>query len=346
MNFGRQGSEDTNGNFYLRIGKMAILKSMLQSCAGGTMTAYFVIANPTAGNGVGAKAIPRIQEILNHHEADYDLTITERPGHGIELAREASASYDVVVAVGGDGTMNEVVNGLMMAKEEGLGSAILGAVAAGRGNDFVDALDLPENLEEGCAALLQGKTRVIDIGLVSGGIVPDGRYFANCVGVGFDAITTIEVKKLPRLGGFLSFLLAVFRTIVLYNDAPVSTVTYDSESLTQASLMISIMNGSRLGGGFIMAPDSKNNDGIFDLCIAQKVSRRRILTLLPHFIKGDQAAQKEIFTARAKNITITSDEGPLPAQTDGEIISESGRRLEIELLPEQLEAICGPLESA
>jgi diacylglycerol kinase family enzyme len=154
------------------------------------------------------------------------------------------------------------------------------------------------------------------------------------------------VSKLPRLGGFLSFLVAVLKTIFLYHEAPMATVTYDGQTLTQRSLLISIMNGRRLGGGFIMAPDSEPDDGLFDLCIAQHVSRTRKLLLLPHFLRGTQSSQKEISTAQARRVSIAAVAGALPAQTDGEIISVEGQHLEIELLPGELEIVCPRAEEA
>jgi YegS/Rv2252/BmrU family lipid kinase len=310
------------------------------------MTTFFIIANPVAGRGACAKVIPQVERILEHHEAEFQLVQTAEPWHGYELARAAAQEFDVVVALGGDGTANEVINGLISAKKEGLGSAVLGVIGAGRGNDFADTLAIPDDLNSACRVLLQNQSRPIDIGRVFGGDVPDGRYFGNCLGVGFDAIATIEASKLPRMGGFLSFLLAILKTIILYNKAPVSTVTFDEESVTQPSLMISVMNGSRLGGGFIMAPKAEPDDGLFDLCIAHQVSRRRVLTLLPHFLKGSQASQPEILTGKAASIFITSAEGALPAQTDGEIICKNGNHLRIELLPGELDAICGPLETS
>lgn len=308
------------------------------------MTRFLVIANPTAGRGACAKAIPHVQRCLESLGADFTLLHTKERWHGRDLAREGAADFDVVVAMGGDGTANEVINGLVSAQEEGIGSAALGVIGAGRGNDFADTLNIPIEREEACRLLLVGDPQPIDIGRVAGGVVPEGRYFGNCVGVGFDAIATIEAAKLPRWGGFFSFLIAVLRTIVLYNQGPVATVAYDNKTLTQRSLMISVMNGRRLGGGFIMAPDAQPGDGLFNLCLARQVSRRRVLTLLPHFLRGSQASQDEIITALAANIRIVTEDGVLPAHTDGEIISEEGTWLDIGLLPARLEAICGPLE--
>ncbi len=100
------------------------------------------------------------------------------------------------------------------------------------------------------------------------------------------------------------------------------------------------MNGRRLGGGFLMAPDSLPDDGLFDLCIAEQMSSLNVIRMIPHFTRGDQATQSKIKTGRGAKISIIAQDGPLPAQTDGEIISETGTRLDIELIPRQLEVIC------
>jgi diacylglycerol kinase (ATP) len=277
---------------------------------------------------------------MAEHRLDFDLVRTERPWHGAEIAREAAASgVDIVVSLGGDGTANEVLNGLMEARLAGKGTSAMGVLGAGRGSDFAHTIGIPKELESACQVLVEGGRRKIDIGRVVGGLYPQGRYFANCVGVGFDAIATIEAAKLPRWGGFLSFLVAVLKTVFLYNKAPVSTVEYDGKTLTQPSLMISVMNGRRLGGGFFMAPKAEPDDGLFDLCIAHEVSRARIFGLIPHFLRGTQSTQKEITSGQASRISITAVKGALPAQTDGEILCIDGQRLEIELLPRQVEVV-------
>jgi diacylglycerol kinase (ATP) len=308
---------------------------------------YKIILNPTAGNGNGLKSLPQLEALLNQNKVNYQLTRTEGIGHGIELTRQSvKGGFDAIVAVGGDGTVNEVVNGLMQSKHDGLSIPPLGVLCVGRGNDFAGSVGIPEDLAGGLQALLVDNRRIVDIGRVSGGMVPEGRYFCNCVGVGFDAITTIEVHKLPRWGGYLAFMAAVLKTVFLYNKAPMATIDFDGKTITQRSLLISIMNGRRLGGGFIMAPNSLPDDGLFDLCIAEQMSSFEVIKMIPHFTKGDQATQPTIKTGQASRITITSQDGPLPAQTDGEIISEEGTRLDIEVLPRQLEIIYKPPQAA
>ena len=307
------------------------------------MPKYKIIANPMAGGGSARHKIPLIQEKFTQLGLDFDLVRTDHIGHSQELTRQAvAAGYDIIVAAGGDGTSNDVVNGLMEARQAGLATATMGILCIGRGNDFAGSIAIPSDLDQACNLLGHAdQRRLVDIGRVTGGVYPQGRYFCNCVGIGFDAIGTIEVSKLPQMGGFLSFFIAVIKTIFLYYKAPLTRIEYDGQTLTQASLMVSIMNGRRLGGGFIMAPNSEPDDGFFDLCIAEEMSRVRIFQLIPHFLKGTQATQKEIKTARATHIQITALEcGRLPAQTDGEILCIDGQHLEVELLPRQIEVIC------
>ncbi len=305
------------------------------------MAKYKIIVNPISGRGNGERSIPQIDNLLTQYGLDYDLTLTERPLHAVELAREAAMSgFDVVVAAGGDGTYNEVLNGLMEAKKAGADSAAMGVFSIGRGNDFSYGAEIPGNLEECCKVLAEDHRRAIDIGYVVGGDFPEGRYFDNCVGIGFDALGGIVAEKLYPLSGFLNYIVAVVLTVFVYYKPLLLTIEYDGKKMTIPSLMVSIMNGKRLGGGFYMAPDAEMDDGLFDLCIASAVSRLRILTLVPHFTKGTQATQKEIQILRASRITVTALEGSLPAHLDGETLCKEGQKVEVELLPRKIEIVC------
>jgi diacylglycerol kinase (ATP) len=301
---------------------------------------YLIIANPAAGGGSAKGVIPEIVRRLDEANLVFQLQLTECPGHAIELAEEGSlAGFDIIVAAGGDGTVNEVINGLIKAEQHGASPVAMGVLSIGRGNDFAHGMGIPYALDEAFRVLVEDHRRSIDLGRVTGGKYPQGRYFGNCVGVGFDAITTIEVSKLPRLGGFLSFLIAVLKTIFLYHRGPLVQIKFGDQTLTQNVLLISVMNGRRLGGGFWMAPNAESDDGFFDLCIAKEVSQWRIFTLIPHFLRGSQDTQKEITTGLAARIIINALEGKLPAQCDGEIISVDGQSLEVGLLPRRLEIV-------
>ncbi len=305
-----------------------------------------IIVNPTAGRGTGGRAIPQIEQALDDLGLAFDLVRTERPWHAADLAQEAAESgYDVVVAVGGDGTANEVLNGLMRAKQSGAGESAMGILCVGRGNDFAYSMGIPTDLETGCRALAQGDRRTIDVGRVVGGLYPDGRYFGNGVGIGFDAVVGFEAVKLTWLSGFPSYIVAVLKTVFLYYKAPLASVAYDEQTITLRALMVSIMNGQRLGGGFYMAPEGRPDDGVLDLCIAQEVSRARIFGLIPHFLKGTQASQEPIRMVQASRVVVTAVEGVLPAHADGETLCIEGQHLEIELLPSQIDMVYLPPET-
>jgi diacylglycerol kinase family enzyme len=249
--------------------------------------------------------------------------------------------------VGGDGTANEVLNGLMRAKQAGAGTCAMGILCVGRGNDFAYGAGIPTDLEGGCRTLAQGQRRAMDVGRAVGGLYPEGRYFGNGVGIGFDAVVGFEAVKMTRLHGFPSYLVAVLKTVFLYYQAPLVTVEYEGQAaedlaITLPALMVSVMNGQRMGGGFLMAPQGQADDGRFDLCIARQVSRARIFGLIPHFLRGTQATQEPIQTEQARRVIVTAVEGVLPAHADGETLCIDGQRLELELLPRQIEIICQP----
>ena len=302
---------------------------------------YKIIVNPISGRGAGEQSIPQIEQLLTGFKLDYDLVRTERPWHAAELAGEAAkGGYGVVVAAGGDGTANEVLNGLMQAKAGGVERLpAMAILAVGRGNDFAFSMGAPAALAEGCRLLADGHTRKVDVGRVEGGLYPQGRYFGNGAGIGFDAVVGFEALKLTWLHGFPSYIVAALKTIFLYFHAPLVRIDYDGQTLTQACLMVSIMNGRRLGGGFMMAPEARTDDGLFDLCIAAQVSRAKVLALIPRFMKGSQAGHPAIRFARARSLTITAVEGVLPAHADGETLCTDGKRLAFELLPQQIEFV-------
>lgn len=302
---------------------------------------YFVIVNPIAGRGLGERSIPRIESALNEFGFDYKLVRTERVWHAADLAERAvREGYDVIVCASGDGTANETLNGMMRAKKAGFDRAALGVLSIGTGNDFAGGMGIPPNLEDGLKSLRANKRKRIDIGFVKGGDYPEGRYFGNGIGVGFDAAVGDEAVKVRWTRGLPAYLIGVIKTVFLYYNPPQLEIKLDDETITQVSLMVSVMNGRRMGGGFRMAPESLPDDGVFDLCIAETASKGRILGLIPYFLKGTQATQPEIKMRRSKTVSIKSLDKTFPAHADGEFICLSGSRLTLELLPRAMEIIC------
>ncbi len=307
------------------------------------MTKYKIILNPNSARGMGGKSIERIKERLQGHHLDFDIATSERVGHAIELAQQAvKDGYDVVVAAGGDGTANEVANGLMLAKKAGVGEATFALLGIGRGNDFAFGADIPTDFEEACQLLVNGRRQRIDVGWITGGLYPEGRYFINGVGIGFDATINYEASKVKIVSGAPSYLIGAIKALLFYYLAPLARFEVnDSKVFEQHALLVTLMNGKRLGGAFLLSPNAILDDGLLDFVSAGKISRPRILTLLGRSLKGEHIGQPEIRFERIKKLSVTVlGEGVLPAQADGEVCSLEGKQLTVEILPQAMEIIC------
>jgi diacylglycerol kinase (ATP) len=312
-----------------------------------TPARYFIIVNPVSGRGNGERTFPIIENRMRELGLFFELVRTTAAGDAIRLAEQASLEgFDIVVAVGGDGTANEVLNGLMLAKQKGAGRAALGLIPVGRGNDFAFGAGIATGLEQAFQALAGGKRKWIDVGCVRGGDYPGGRFFGNGVGIGFDAVVGFEALKLKRLHGFPSYIVAALKTIFLYFRAPTVLVEFDGQELVLPALMVSIMNGRRMGGGFFMAPAGQLDDGFFDLCIARQVSRSGIISLILRFMKGSQLGHPAVFMRGARQVKVIALDGSLPAHADGETLCRSGSALELHLMPRMLEVIVPTNEEA
>jgi diacylglycerol kinase (ATP) len=301
---------------------------------------YFVIVNPVCGRGLGERSIPSIKTRLKKAGVDFTLVRTERVWHAAELAEQAVRDgYDVIVSVSGDGTMNETLNWIMKARNEIGSQVVLGVISIGTGNDFSSGMGIPTDLEHSLESLLAGKRKRIDIGFAKGGDYPNGRYFGNGVGIGFDAAVGTAAAKVRWTRGLPAYLIGVIATVFLYYTPPKVCIELDDEQINEYSLMVSIMNGKRMGGGFQMAPDSRSDDGYFNLCICETASKARIFDLIPYFLKGTQEGQPEIKMRRAKKVTVTALQGDFHAHADGEILCYNGKSLSMELLAASLEII-------
>jgi diacylglycerol kinase (ATP) len=159
---------------------------------------YLVIVNPISGRGYAEKVIPDIEAGMREHGLAFDLVRTERPWHAAEIAEEAvREGYDVIATASGDGTANEAINGLMRARADGFNDTAFSILPVGTGNDMAYGLGMRGNLQESIAALASNYRKKIDIGFVKGGDYPEGRYFANGVGIGFDAAVGFVAVQVP-----------------------------------------------------------------------------------------------------------------------------------------------------
>ena len=301
---------------------------------------YLIIVNPTSGRGYAEKMVPHIEDLMRRFNLDFDLVRTERPWHAADIAeRAAREKYDVIVTASGDGTANEALNGLMRARAAGFNHTAMSILPVGTGNDAAYGLGLPIDLEQAVKTLAADQRRKVDIGIVRGGDYPEGRYFVNGVGIGFDAAVGFVAVEVRWARGLLAYLIAVLQTVFLYYKSPTVELEYNGKTITQPALMVSIMNGKRMGGGFYMAPNGNPSDGQLDLCIASEAGRMRIFGLVPYFLKGTQEGQPEIRMERTNRIKVTAVKGVLPAHCDGETLCREGQELSMELIQQALEFV-------
>lgn len=300
-----------------------------------------IILNPMADMGNSWRVARDLRSItMEYGNADWSGTVY--PGHAIELAKQAGEQgYDMVIAMGGDGTVHEVVNGLMQVPENK--RPLLGVVPVGSGNDFAHAINVPKQSDHALAHALNGEASPIDLGLMTD---EHGRkeYFDNTLGIGFDAVVTIRSHKLPLLRGFLMYLTAVIQTILLNHDPAHVQIQTDSETIDERVLMTTLCNGGREGGGFMLSPDSKMTDGIMEFVIVRKVSRAMMFRLVPEFMNGTHRRfTKQIRMGACKKFAMTSDR-PLYIHADGEIFTSFGsnlRKVSFEILPNALKVVRG-----
>ncbi|MBN1402283.1 MAG: YegS/Rv2252/BmrU family lipid kinase, partial [Anaerolineae bacterium] len=271
-----------------------------------------------------------------------------RAREAIDMARQAALDgYATVVAAGGDGTYQEVINGVLAAAEQGAASTV-GVIPVGSGCDFAYSVGVPSDLEGACARLARGQTKLVDLGRVTVDAplagAPPSRYFDNTVGMGFDGVVTEECQKFKRLRGMALYLPAVLKTVFVSLRPARAEITFRvngsaPERIQSTVLMATVCNGPREGGGFFIAPEARSDDGLLDMCIADMVPRLRILSLIPHFIKGTHVDKPNVRMAQCTHVAIESPD-PMIAHADGEMICTEAHRIECEILPAKVRVVC------
>lgn len=314
------------------------------------MAKTLVILNPIAGHGNGEKVRRQIERALRAGGLDFDLAGTTAPRAAVTLAENAQRSgYETLISVGGDGTVGEVVNGMMRASN-GEAAGTLGIISVGSGNDFVKSFSpqlgvVPSGKHagwrSGVARVLAGKTRGVDVGRIVADHPAPGfdalHYFANSFDTGFGAHAAMHAHDFRFLQGTPMYLAAVLKTLVKYS-LPRVKIVLDDVQIEQTSTMIAVANGRCIGGGFWVAPTARNDDGLFDVMIAEGLGRLGILSLLPKVMRGTHIYDPRVRYVKATRVVIESRD-PLVIEADGEIPFIGAERAEIEILPKRLRVL-------
>jgi YegS/Rv2252/BmrU family lipid kinase len=292
-----------------------------------------VILNPAAGRGGASSLWPQLQRAFRAAGARPELALTRAPGHAVELAESAArAGWPGVVAVGGDGVVHEVVNGLMRASEAAAHDTALGVIAAGSGNDFVKMLHLPTHHPDLAARRIAAAApRAVDVGRVDRCVAARGPagvwYFTNGIGMGFDAQVAVQASRIRRLKGFAIYAAAVLRTLRDLRS-PRMRVEIDGVTVADRPLVLAtIGNGQCHGGSFWLSPGASVEDGLLDVLVADARSVPKVLALLPRVMRGQHVGAQGVTIHRGRVARVTSEE-PVPIHADGELVADGVTELE------------------
>jgi YegS/Rv2252/BmrU family lipid kinase len=286
----------------------------------------FFLVNPASANGRTRKIWPELAHRAGRLGLEGETLFSERPGHLIELAREAVArGAELVVAVGGDGTLNETVNGIAES------TVPLATLPLGTGMDFVRTYGIPTKFEDAVRVALEGDTRTIDAARVayrtwSG----EGatRWFANVGSVGMSGAVAQRANSMSkRLGGRVTFFYALTRVFLEWENTEM-TVTLDDGERRGRMHDVILANGQWHGGAMWLAPDAQPDDGLFDVVFIGDVNKRDFLTTAPKLYKGKHVGHPKVEILRSATVAVDAPER-LPIEVDGEQVGTTPARFEI-----------------
>lgn len=298
-----------------------------------------LVANPAAQSGRGMDIARRAHELLREGlgaDNQLELFFTDRPGSAKELLATQATRYSCVIALGGDGVIHEVANGLMAC--EG-GCRTLGVIPAGSGNDYARTLGMSDRAERAVEQLLQRRVRPVDLG------VANGEYFTQTLSFGLDAaiaLGTMERRKKSGKHGTMLYLeegLHQLRCMQMY-PYELKLEGEPARLLTGEGLLLAVQNGPTYGGGFRVTPEASVSDGALDICIANgPVSALRATAIFLRAKDGHHVSSPIIEFHRAQSLTVRFPAAKPPCQIDGEPFT--AERYEISVRPSALNALFG-----
>lgn len=289
-----------------------------------------VILNPYANRWGAQRRLSQVKRALSEAGLAYDLHVTTQRREATQVARDAAASHDysAVIAAGGDGTVNEVVNGLIAAAFPDQPTVPFGVLPIGTGNDFNDMSGLPRQLVQCVEVIAAGKTRQVDAGQVN------EHYFDNNCAVAMEPMVTIENNKITRLSGNLRYIVALVRAL-LKLKAWQMQIEWDGGSYDGPTYLLSVCNSPRTGGLFYMSPPARMDDGLFDFIFLPEVPKMTVLALLPRLFSGSHIHHPKVLHGRTRHIHLSSSPGT-PIHADGEVITDAAATVTYTILPNKI----------
>ncbi|MBN2813846.1 MAG: diacylglycerol kinase family lipid kinase [Bacteroidales bacterium] len=303
---------------------------------------WLVIVNPNAGNGKGIKDWDLIAELLRKHGLVFTHRFTVTRRHAIVLAQEGiKDGYRKIIVVGGDGTMNEVVNGVFTQDICPTQQVTLAMIMVGTGNDWGKLFDIPLDYEAAIRLIAEPKTRLQDTGMVYyyHGTTRESRYFMNIAGLGFDAVVVkrTNYQKDKGRNGKTIYLINLLRSLLFYRHT-ITAVEIDGYKIQNDVFTISIGIGRFSGGGMMQTPKAIPDDGLFDITIVKKMRKGEIIAALYRLYDGSILEHPKILGFTGRDIQIDSD--PLiHLEVDGESLGHSP--IELKIIPQSINIVYG-----
>jgi len=303
---------------------------------------WFAIVNPEAGSGKGLKDWPAIKSILESEGIDFSYSITERKFHAVELTVSAIRNgFRKIIVVGGDGTLNEVVNGVFIQSVVPTAQITIGVVGVGTGNDWQRTFAIPHDYHGKVTAIKNEKTILQDVGKVEffEARVRQSRYFANAAGVGFDARVAMATNRLKESGrrGKMLYMVSLLDTLFRYRST-MAKITIDEQNLGGKIFSMTLGIGKYNGGGMMQVPNALPNDGLFDITIINKIRRINVLRNIFRLYNGTILSHPRIFGYQGRIITIAS-KPPVYLEVDGESLGTSPFKFSI--VPQSIGVVVG-----
>lgn len=297
-----------------------------------------LIFNPHADRGRAYNLAKRLQSIVERH-GGADWVATEYPAHGVKLAQQAAEEgYDLIGALGGDGTVHEVINGIMRVPEDQ--RPLLGGVPIGSGNDFCSNVGIQTDIEAAALRLYKGQPRTVDLARVRDN-TGHVEYFGNTLGIGFGAYVTLHTLRQTVLQGFSMYLYSVLQTIIRNHYSPHMHIETDQETLDAEIHYLVICNGPREGGGFHVAPEAVMDDGLLHYALIHRTSRLMFFRIIPEVMRGTHGRFKQVHMGQFRELRMHADE-TFGYHADGEIMagfSSEVNEVQVETLPDALRVV-------
>ena len=300
---------------------------------------WFVIVNPTSGNGSGKKKWPIIQDLLKTYGFNFQYAFTEFDKHSSQIARNAiERGFVNIISVGGDGTLHNIVNGVMQQSEVPITNINIGVIPIGTGNDWIKTHHIPMDIEKAIQIIINGNTKLQDIGKVD--FINQNKnpvYFINLAGIGFDGHVVNNVEKYKRFGA-MSYLLGVLFGLISFKNFH-SKVLVNSQNISGKTLMVLIGLCKYSGGGMQLTKTPNPFDGLFDISVAKNFSRFEIIKNIANIFNGNIVNYKKVETQKSAEVTIEVNEEQLPfIQADGELIGKGN--IKVSLIPKSFSFYC------